>query len=142
LVVWLPFPPLFPPTIELYIFNGTQIRLPKSPSPFHELSCRRNSHRPVHHLRGSIRIRTFHPGKFSYPIAIAAVLWIAFISIVFFLPKLNSINSQSLSYTPVISGLSLHTPLIWDYKRPWIVRGTHQADRRCATRSLLHVCRL
>ena len=50
-----------------------------------------------------------HLGKFSYPIAIAALLWIAFI--VFFLPELNSVNSQLLKYTHVASGSSLPTSL-------------------------------
>ncbi|KAI0299995.1 amino acid transporter [Multifurca ochricompacta] len=47
----------------------------------------------------------FHLGKFSYPISIAAVLWIAFISIVFCLPELNPVNSQTLNYAPVAVGI-------------------------------------
>jgi hypothetical protein len=49
----------------------------------------------------------FHLGKFSYPIAIAAVLWIGFISIVFCLPELNPVNSQTLNYAPVAVGIVL-----------------------------------
>jgi amino acid transporter len=49
----------------------------------------------------------FHLGRFSYPIAIAAVLWIAFISIVFCLPELNPVNSQTLNYAPVAVGIVL-----------------------------------
>jgi hypothetical protein len=49
----------------------------------------------------------FHLGKFSYPIAIAAVLWIAFISIVFCLPELNPVNSKTLNYAPVAVGIVL-----------------------------------
>jgi hypothetical protein len=45
--------------------------------------------------------RQFHLARFSYPITIAAVLWIAFISIVFCLPELNPVNSQTLNYVPV-----------------------------------------
>ena len=43
----------------------------------------------------------FHLGRFSLPVASAAVLWIAFISIVFCLPELNPVNSQTLNYAPV-----------------------------------------
>jgi hypothetical protein len=49
----------------------------------------------------------FHLGRFSYPIAISAVLWIAFISIVFCLPELNPVNSQTLNYAPVAVGIVL-----------------------------------
>ena len=49
----------------------------------------------------------FHLGKFSYPIAIIAVLWIAFISIVFCLPELNPVNSKTLNYAPVAVGIVL-----------------------------------
>jgi hypothetical protein len=49
----------------------------------------------------------FHLGRFSYPIAIAAVLWIAFISIVFCLPELNPVNSKTLNYAPVAVGIVL-----------------------------------
>ncbi|KAH9981655.1 APC amino acid permease [Russula compacta] len=49
----------------------------------------------------------FQLGKLSYPIAIAAVLWIAFISIVFCLPQINPVNSQTLNYAPVAVGIVL-----------------------------------
>jgi hypothetical protein len=49
----------------------------------------------------------FHLGRFSFPIAIAAVLWIAFISIFFSLPELNPVNSQMLNYAPVAVGIVL-----------------------------------
>ncbi|KAI0288599.1 APC amino acid permease [Russula brevipes] len=49
----------------------------------------------------------FHLGKLSYPISIAAVLWIVFISIVFCLPELNPVNSQTLNYAPVAVGIVL-----------------------------------
>jgi len=56
----------------------------------------------------------FHLGKFSYPIAIAAVLWIAFISIVFCLPQLNPVNSKTLNYAPVAVGIVLSYALgLW-----------------------------
>jgi hypothetical protein len=47
----------------------------------------------------------FHLGRFSYLISITAVLWIAFISIVFCLPELNPVNSQTLNYAPVAVGI-------------------------------------
>jgi hypothetical protein len=61
-----------------------------------------------------------------------------FISIVFYLPEFNSVNFQSLikNYTPVVS-------LIYAFGF-WVISAgssTHQANRRCATRSLLYVCR-
>jgi len=49
----------------------------------------------------------FHLGKFSCPIAVIAVLWIAFISIVFCLPELNPVNSKTLNYAPVAVGIVL-----------------------------------
>jgi hypothetical protein len=94
-------------TIGLYISYGTQFQLPKCPFPSHESS---------YHSTGiPIALRViyadrfirgpFHLGRFSYPIAIAAVLWIAFISIVFCLPELNPVNSQTLNYAPVAVGI-------------------------------------
>jgi hypothetical protein len=49
----------------------------------------------------------FHLGSLSYPIATAAVLWIAFICIVFCLPELNPVNAQTLNYAPVAVGIVL-----------------------------------
>ncbi|TFY76340.1 hypothetical protein EWM64_g7671 [Hericium alpestre] len=49
----------------------------------------------------------FHLGIFSFPVAIAAVTWIAFISIVFVLPELNPVNSQTLNYAIVAVGIVL-----------------------------------
>lgn len=47
----------------------------------------------------------FHLGAFSYPIAIAAVLWISFISIVFILPQANPVDTQTLNYAIVAVGI-------------------------------------
>ncbi|THH14288.1 hypothetical protein EW146_g6021 [Bondarzewia mesenterica] len=47
----------------------------------------------------------FHLGSFSFPVAITAVTWIAFISIVFILPELNPVNSQTLNYAIVAVGI-------------------------------------
>jgi len=49
----------------------------------------------------------FHLGRFSYAISAAALLWIAFITIVFCLPELNPVNSQTLNYTPVAVGVAV-----------------------------------
>lgn len=43
----------------------------------------------------------FHLGRFSHVVASAAVLWVAFIAVVFCLPELNPVNSQTLNYAPV-----------------------------------------
>jgi len=47
----------------------------------------------------------FHLGRFSYPVAILAVLWIMFISIVFVLPQASPVNSQTLNYAIVAVGI-------------------------------------
>ncbi|ESK88626.1 amino acid permease, partial [Moniliophthora roreri MCA 2997] len=47
----------------------------------------------------------FHLHKFSFPVAITAVLWIAFISIVFILPQVNPVDSQTLNYSIVAVGI-------------------------------------
>ncbi|KAF6749163.1 amino acid transporter [Ephemerocybe angulata] len=72
-------------------------------------------YRIVHLLRYPIALRVvyrdafvrgpFHLGRFSYPVAISAVLWIAFISIAFVLPQVNPVNSQTLNYSIVAVGV-------------------------------------
>ncbi|KAK7039349.1 APC amino acid permease [Favolaschia claudopus] len=47
----------------------------------------------------------FHLGVFSYPVALAAVIWIAFISIVFILPQVNPVTSQTFNYSIVAVGI-------------------------------------
>ncbi|KAJ3874262.1 APC amino acid permease [Lentinula edodes] len=47
----------------------------------------------------------FHLGIFSFPVAITAVIWIAFISIVFILPQENPVDSQTLNYAIVAVGI-------------------------------------
>lgn len=47
----------------------------------------------------------FHLGKFSYPVAATAVIWIAFISIAFILPSLNPVNLQTFNYAIVAVGI-------------------------------------
>ncbi|KAH9475281.1 Amino-acid permease BAT1 [Psilocybe cubensis] len=47
----------------------------------------------------------FHLGKFSYPVAVVAVLWVVFISIGFILPQVNPVDSQTLNYSIVAVGI-------------------------------------
>ncbi|KAI0338750.1 APC amino acid permease [Trametopsis cervina] len=49
----------------------------------------------------------FHLGPFSFPVAITAVVWIAFISVAFILPSENPVNSQTLNYAIVAVGIVL-----------------------------------
>ncbi|RMZ92205.1 hypothetical protein DV736_g517, partial [Chaetothyriales sp. CBS 134916] len=59
----------------------------------------------------------------SRPVALVAVLYIAFITIIFCLPQLNPVNSQTLNYTPVAVGIiavwCLGSWLLW--ARHWFV---------------------
>ena len=47
----------------------------------------------------------FNLKAFSRPVAVVACAWIAFITIIFCLPELNPVNSQTLNYTPVAVGI-------------------------------------
>ena len=56
----------------------------------------------------------FHLGRFSYPVAIVAVLWICLISIVFILPQATPVNSQTLNYAIVAVGMVvLYSGTFW-----------------------------
>jgi len=56
----------------------------------------------------------FHLGKFSYPVATIAVLWICLISIVFILPQANPVDSQTLNYAIVAVGIVvLYSVTFW-----------------------------
>ncbi|KAI0073333.1 APC amino acid permease [Panus rudis PR-1116 ss-1] len=55
--------------------------------------------------RSSFTRGPFHLGRFSYPVAIIAVLWILFISIAFILPQEYPVNSQTLNYAIVAVGI-------------------------------------
>ncbi|KAF8321660.1 APC amino acid permease [Clavulina sp. PMI_390] len=46
----------------------------------------------------------FHLGRWSLPVAAVASLWICFITIVFMLPQVNPVTSQTLNYAPVATG--------------------------------------
>ncbi|KIV78728.1 hypothetical protein PV11_06345 [Exophiala sideris] len=61
-------------------------------------------------LIGMINPQGFIHGPFnlkwaSRPVALVACGWIGFIAIVFCLPELNPVNSQTLNYTPVAVGI-------------------------------------
>ncbi|KAK5051982.1 hypothetical protein LTR84_002786 [Exophiala bonariae] len=47
----------------------------------------------------------FNLKKFSRPVALIACMWIAFITIIFCLPSVNPVDSQTLNYTPVAVGI-------------------------------------
>lgn len=57
--------------------------------------------------RGRFTRGPFHLGSFSVPVAISAVLWIAFISIVFILPQENPVTSQTVNYSIACVGIVL-----------------------------------
>jgi len=71
----------------------------------------------------------FNLGKFSKPIGVVACLWVAFITIVFCLPELNPINSQTLNYTPVAVGIVLVSILgSWVWARTWFTGPRRQIE--------------
>ncbi|KAF8261983.1 APC amino acid permease [Lactarius quietus] len=72
----------------------------------------------------------FHLGRFSLPIASAAVLWIAFIAVVFCLPQLNPVNSQTLNYAPVAVAIVVAYSLgFWFVSaRKWFTGPIRQID--------------
>jgi amino acid permease (GABA permease) len=43
----------------------------------------------------------WHLGRWSRPIGIVAVCWVAFITVLFMLPQVNPIDAQTFNYTPV-----------------------------------------
>ncbi|KAF1981878.1 APA family basic amino acid/polyamine antiporter [Aulographum hederae CBS 113979] len=56
----------------------------------------------------------FDLGKFSRPVGIISILWVTFITIVFCLPSLNPVDSQTLNYTPVAVGIVIFfTSVSW-----------------------------
>ena len=67
-------------------------------------------------LIGLIYPQNFHKGPFnlgvfSKPVAAIACLWIGFITIIFCLPNVNPVTSQTLNYTPVAVGIVI----IWAF---------------------------
>ena len=66
----------------------------------------------------------FHLGSFSLPIAIIAVLWVFFISIVFVLPQINPVTSQTLNYSAVAVGIVATYSLgYWLISARWWFKG-------------------
>jgi amino acid transporter len=65
----------------------------------------------------------FNLGRFSRPIALVAVLWIGFITIIFCLPTTNPVTSQTLNYTVVAVGIiaifSFGSWFLWAHR--WFV---------------------
>ncbi|KAL8709783.1 MAG: hypothetical protein Q9220_005569 [cf. Caloplaca sp. 1 TL-2023] len=55
---------------------------------------------PQHFKRGPFKL-----GILSKPIALIACLWVAFIMVVFCLPTVNPVTSQTFNYTPVALGI-------------------------------------
>ncbi|KAH8826370.1 APC amino acid permease [Flagelloscypha sp. PMI_526] len=72
----------------------------------------------------------FHLGKFSYPVAVIAVVWIMFITIVFILPQVNPVNSQTLNYAVVAVGIVVTYSIgFWLISaRKWFVGPVKQID--------------
>jgi len=65
----------------------------------------------------------FNLGLLSRPVAIIAVLWICFITIIFCLPTANPVTSQTLNYTVVAVGIiAVFSVSIWLVSaRKWFV---------------------
>lgn len=56
----------------------------------------------------------FHLGRWSLPISAIASLWICFITVVFMLPQVNPVTSQTLNYAPVATGaVLLYAVVTW-----------------------------
>ena len=72
----------------------------------------------------------FQLGIFSRPIGLVSVLWIGFISIVFCLPTVNPVTSQTLNYTPVAVGIvalfAFGSWFVW--ARKWFVGPKRQIE--------------
>ena len=72
----------------------------------------------------------FHLGRLSLVIASTAVLWIAFIAVVFCLPQLNPVNAQTLNYAPVaVAIVVLYSLGFWFVSaRKWFTGPIRQID--------------
>jgi len=73
----------------------------------------------------------------SRPVAFVAVGWIMFITIIFCLPQLNPVDSQTLNYTPVCVGIILFWCIaswfLW--ARKWFVGPIRQIEEEMAVES-------
>jgi len=90
-------------------------------------------------LIGLIWPKNFKKGPFdlgvaSRPVALVAVLWILFITIIFCLPELNPVDSQTLNYTPVAVGIvALWTFGSWYlWARKWFTGPIRQIEAESA----------
>lgn len=86
-------------------------------------------------LIGLLYPSNFRKGPFdlraaSKPVAVVAVLWISFISVVFCLPTANPVNKESLNYTAVAVGIvaawALGSWALW--ARRWFVGPVRQIE--------------
>lgn len=74
----------------------------------------------------------FNLGMFSIPIAVIAVTWILFISIVFVLPEVNPVDSQTLNYTIVAVGIVISYSLgFWLVSLLTVLHSGDQLMRTC-----------
>lgn len=76
----------------------------------------------------------FNLGMLSRPVAFVAVAWICFMTIIFCLPTLNPVNSQTLNYTVVAVGIiAVFSVVLWfAWARRWFVgplRELQEAER-------------
>lgn len=77
---------------------------------------------PAHFKKGP-----FDLGRASRPVAAIACLWIAFITVIFCLPELNPVNSQTLNYTPVAVGIVMLGAFgSWLWARTWFTGPVRQ----------------
>ena len=76
----------------------------------------------------------FNLRAFSRPVAVVACLWIGFITIIFCLPQVNPVNSQTLNYTPVCVGIiGLWCMLSWFlWARKWFQGPIRQIEAEVA----------
>ncbi|MCJ1480515.1 hypothetical protein MMC06_000670 [Schaereria dolodes] len=88
----------------------------------------------LHHRAFAAIKGPFNLGGLSAPVAVIAVLWIGFISVVFCLPTANPVTSQTLNYTAVAVGIilvgALGSWVLW--ARRWFTGPIRQieAERR------------
>lgn len=93
-------------TIGLYISYGTPSFCPAARSSLNSLFTAIPIALRVIYAEKFVR-GPFHLGRLSLLVASIAVIWTCFISIVFILPQLNPVNSQTLNYAIVAVGIVL-----------------------------------
>jgi hypothetical protein len=76
----------------------------------------------------------FNLGIFSRPVALIAVCWIGFITIIFCLPTTNPVSSTTLNYTVVAVGIiaifSLTSWVLWAHR--WFVGPVRELEEAAA----------